>query len=149
MNSWDEACVSNDRENQIRMMIDGQNMVLFFLFDNELYGTQEPHRVTFAKMINPNEDEDPESWGDDANFMAVNLSRAVVGHPSQHMFKKKDASNIEVISNKEKVYDILSAIANEVSPDKIAASAKMLSKSIGGDDNNKKGKIALNQDEEE
>lgn len=129
---------NNEKKNQINMMIDGENLILFFLHNKELYGAQEPSRVTLAKMIHP-DDEDPEGWIDDANFMAINLSRAVVGQPTQHMFKAVDVPNIKIVDDKDKVVQALLSISDNVPLKKISSSVRTLkvNKSIDKDDDDK------------
>jgi hypothetical protein len=143
MNQWHEVCLNNDKKNQIRMIVDGQNFVFFFAHKNNLYGTHEQHRVTFAKLVSPEFDEDPEGWEEDANFMAVNLSKAMMGKTSQHLFKKEDLSDIDVVASKEDVYDILQALAIDADPQQMATGTSMVAKTAPKD--SKEPGIPLNQ----
>lgn len=143
LNLWDETNASNEKENQIRMMIDGQNFVLFFIYKDDIYGTHEPHRVTLAKLISPDEEDTP-GWKEDANFMAINLTRAMQGRPTQHMFKSKDVKDIEIVGNKEKIFDMLVTQAEDTPPQELETSAKLMKRPK---DDGKQG-IPLNQDRE-
>lgn len=108
MQKWQtlwEASLNDTGKNKIRLLLDN-GMVLFFSYKNEIYGTQEPSRVTFAKLRDPN-DEDSVAWRQEATFTATNLFQAVQGKTSQVIFGVKDIPEIKVITNKDDVYNIL------------------------------------------
>lgn len=93
------------------MLLDGQNLLLFFQFEDNLYGATEQHRITFSKMKSPDEEATPE-WIKEANFLAFNLTSALSGSPTQEIFYSKDIDDISVV-NKEDAFKILSGDANK------------------------------------
>lgn len=107
IDAWDEYCENSNKMNQINMIVDGENFVMFFLSEGDIFAATEPNRVVFARMRQPDDGETPPQWVEDANFMAVNLTKTVLGSPTQQMFKFKDIDQIEVIPDKEKVKAIL------------------------------------------
>jgi hypothetical protein len=96
MDIWDENLDQEEKKNQIRRMVDGENLILFFKKDGDVFGAPEESRVVFARMKNP-DDETPEGWLDDANFIAVNLVKAMQGDKTTHMFSSKDLKSIKVV----------------------------------------------------
>lgn len=107
IDAWDEACQADDKMNQINMLVDGDNFVMFFQHNGDIFAATEPNRVVFARMKQPDDGETPEQWVQDANFMGVNLSKTLLGSPTQQMFKFKDMEQIEVIPDREQVTALL------------------------------------------
>ena len=129
MTAWDEACISDAKRNQIAMMVEGQNFVLFFTHNGNVFGTHEPHRVTFARMKSPDE-ETPAGWIEEANFMAVNLSKTITGQPTQQIFKAKDLKDIDIVPDKEAVFEILAKQASSITPQNLVAGIKQVMQSM-------------------
>ncbi len=125
MDMWDAHCEATDRQNQIKTLVDGQQFVLFFKRDKDIFGAHEPHRVTFARMKNPDDDM-PEGWLKEANFMGVNLSSAISGTPQQEIFYHKNINDLKVI-DKDAAYDALAKQARDVSSQSIKQGAKSVS----------------------
>lgn len=97
LDTWKETSHEIQTHNQINMLLDGQNLVMFFTYNNAIYGLQEPSRVTFARMIKP-DSEVSDQWRKEANFVGINLSSIIKsGKPSQHMFYFKDLNSIKII----------------------------------------------------
>ncbi len=85
-----------EKESKVKNLLGGQNFIMFFTTDsgNSVFGAPENSRVVFARMKNP----DSETDGlDDANFMAVDLIKALMGQKVQNMFGNKDLSKIKII----------------------------------------------------
>lgn len=101
MDLWDEAA-DQMAQDQIKTMLEDGDLVLFFKKDDSLYGAQEGARVVFATMKHPDEDT-PKNWAKDANFVALDLSKAVEGLLVKRMFGYKDINKIDVLE-KEDVY---------------------------------------------
>lgn len=96
--AWRETVSSIQIQNQINMLLDGQNFVMFFTYENSLFAAQEPHRVTYARMIKP-DSEVSDSWRKDANFIGINLTSMIkAGKPSQQLLYFKDLDKIKIIS---------------------------------------------------
>lgn len=91
---WDEN-LAKERDNQVSGLIDGNDFIFFFIKDGDIYGGTEDSRVTFARMKNP--EDDGESWADEANFIAFNLDKALLGKQIKSVFSKKDLPTLEVI----------------------------------------------------
>lgn len=106
MDIWDENLDKEDKKNQIRRLVDGENLILFFKKDGDVFGAPEESRVVFARMKNPDDGETPEGWLDDANFIAVNLAKAMQGDKTTHMFSNKDLKSIKVV-DKDSVEGLL------------------------------------------
>lgn len=85
-----------DKQRAISDVLDGRNLILFFKKGEGIYGAPEDSRVVFARMKSPDE-ETPEGWGDDANFVALDLLKALVGQNSQSVFGQKDLEDINVL----------------------------------------------------
>lgn len=90
-------------EDKVKMLLDGQNILFFFLKDNIPYGGPEESRLIFAKIKNPAEDK---KWAKEASFIAINLADALQGKKTQAIFSQKDIKNIKIIS-RENVEEIL------------------------------------------
>jgi hypothetical protein len=84
------------KQDKVRNLIDGQNLILFFTKGDNLFGAPEESRLVFAKMKSPDDDM-PDGWADDANFAAFDLMKALVGDRVENMFGKKDMKQIKII----------------------------------------------------
>lgn len=111
IDAWDEYCEEDNKLNQINMLVDGQSFVMFFRYNGDIYAATEPNRVVFARMKHPDDGETPPQWLEDANFMAVNLTKTILGSPTQQMFKSKDIDQIEIVPDKE---DVIAILAQQV-----------------------------------
>ena len=100
MTTWDYWLLKErflNEENpsrKIDMLLDGQNLIMFFLKDKIVYGCPEESRMTFAKIKRPNK-EDTDL--DQARFAAINLYDALLGKTTENLFTKKDIKKIEII----------------------------------------------------
>jgi hypothetical protein len=94
-----------EKKNKVRRLVDGENFILFFQKNGEIYGAPEESRVVFAKMKNPDKDT-PDGWIDDANFIAINLMRAMLGDKITQIFSNKDLKTIKVL-DKDSIEDLL------------------------------------------
>jgi len=124
LDKWDAAQIREEKHNQIRLLLDGQNFVLFFEHDGDIYGAAEQHRVTFSKMLDPDK-ETTDAWRNEAHFMAMNLSQGVQGKPVQEIFYLKDLESINVVS-KEQAFKELKEKAEEAQPKEVAAGTKAI-----------------------
>lgn len=112
MNVWDKQKLLEEisqHKNKIKAMIEGGPMILYVKHkDNgNIFGCDEPSRVMFARMNNPDDDAPPE-WADQANFMATNLSKMLNGEDgAETVFGKKDINKLDVIEDKDKLIDML------------------------------------------
>jgi hypothetical protein len=86
------------KRNKITNILDGQNLIMFFSKDERFFGAPEESRIVFAKMKDPEGDEDmPDNWEDEANFMAFDLMHSLIGQNTQNIFSAKDLSKIKVL----------------------------------------------------
>jgi hypothetical protein len=102
---WIENEADEDHKRQIQTLLGTEEFVMFFKKDGGapggfVYGGTEDSRLTFAKIKNPDEDTSDE-WVKDANFMAVNLTKALKGSKVHNLFSKKDIKSIEIIDREE------------------------------------------------
>ena len=104
MTLWDNILEEEERENAVASLLDGQNLILFFRRGDELFGAPEESRVTFARLKNPEPDDD--GFLQDANFLALNLLDALIGKKTQAVFTTKDLPKIKII-NKDKCQQLL------------------------------------------
>ena len=130
LDNWNTILLREQKNRQIKLFLEGQNFVLFFEFSKDIYATTEPHRVTFAKLKDPDE-ESPIEWCQEAHWTAFNLSKAILGRPAQEIFDYSDTDKIDVIS-KDDAYDKLVKIAEEASPEKMMSGTQAIFKALAG-----------------
>lgn len=118
MNAWDLTLLEAALDDKIGALLDSGEFSMFLLRDKEVFGVTEEGRVTFARIIDP-EDEDKD-WAKDASFMGVNLTQTVTGHPGQAVFSKKDFKKFKVIDRDtalEKLSNQAKTPSKQESPD--------------------------------
>ena len=96
MDIWDSVLEEEARDNAIHTLLDGQGLIVFFRKGEDLFGAPEESRVTFARLKNPEGDDD--GFTQDANFLAVNLLDALMGKKTQTIFTHKDLPKIKIVS---------------------------------------------------
>lgn len=101
---WDEQVEKYQKERQIRNLVDGQGMLLFFKCNGDIFGAGEDGRVVFARIKNP--DKEDKEWGEEASFSALNLTKTVAGERSSSIFGKKDLDKIKVIDSEAAVKEL-------------------------------------------
>lgn len=102
MDKWDEWCLYEAEIKQIGDVLDGNGLILFFRRGDDLFGAGEDSRLTFARMKG-SDDEDGESWRNDARFLALNLMKTMMGEPGESLFSMKDLPGIKIIDRDEAV----------------------------------------------
>lgn len=95
------------KRNRAKMIVENSNLIFFFTCRKELYGCEESSRVTYAKMVDPKDEDNTEGWLKEANFNALNLYKCVNGEQSETIFGEKDLKDIDVITDKKKVENML------------------------------------------
>lgn len=104
---WHEQ-IADDKKTRARMILDGSNILFFFTYKGDLYGSGESARVTYAKMRDPDDEDHTPGWLKDASFSASNLFKCVDGETeNQTIFSQKDMKDIDVITDKNKVEKLL------------------------------------------
>ena len=73
--------------------------MLFFEKDKTIFGAPEESRLVFARMKNPEKGDD--AWAKSANFIGLDLNKAVSGEKSQNVFSAADLKKIRVIDERE------------------------------------------------
>ena len=124
IDKWENVCVEEKRYNNIKLLVDGQDFMFFFLLDGNVYATHEPERVTFARMKTGDDDEGEMNL-DDANFTAFNLSKAIAAKPTREIFYKEDIPKINVLTKAEATEKLISQ-SREVTPERIATGTKAI-----------------------
>lgn len=91
-----EKHLQGQHQSQIKNLLAGNDLILFFIKDSDVFGAGEDSRVTFARMKNPTED-DGDDWAKEATFGAFNLTRALHGNATRSVFSEKDLKSLRVI----------------------------------------------------
>lgn len=73
------------------------DLCMFFKKDGSIYGATESGRITFARLKNPESQED-DAWSKEANFTAYDLEK---GNNSMAVFGLDDIKKLEIISQEE------------------------------------------------
>jgi len=94
-NLWDEA-VKKEKINQIKSILDANDLNFFFTKEGELFAGPEESRVVFARMKNPDK-ETPKGWLTTAGFAAINLNKSLENGLTQTMLNHKDLDSIKVV----------------------------------------------------
>lgn len=76
------------------------DLCLFFKKDGVVYGATETSRITFAKMRNPESEED-EAWKKEATFTAYDLEKSADGSRVKSVFGSTDAEKLTPISQEQ------------------------------------------------
>lgn len=106
MDIWDETASKEKKskekkQSRVKSIIDGQNLIMFFKKGNGIFGAPEESRIVFARMKNPNDEEMPEDWANDANFNAYDLAQTLNGNSTENLFSMNDLPEIDVITRDE------------------------------------------------
>lgn len=103
---WQEGA-ADEKRNRVKMILDGSNVIFFFLYKGDLYGASESGRVTFAKMLDKKDPDNTKGWRKEATWTATNLYQSVDGKKNQTILGEKDLKDIKVIGDKDKVEELL------------------------------------------
>ena len=101
MDMADEHAYIEDCRHRVESMIDNGDYVLLFKKDKDYFGGGEDSRVVFAKMKDPNDEDAPSGWDEEASFSADNLLKKLKGEPAQNIFDKKDLKKIKIVDREE------------------------------------------------
>lgn len=102
MDIWDENTIIEDKkkaekQNKVKSIIDGKNLIMFFKKGDSLFGAPEESRIVYAQMRNPDDD-----WNnEDANFSAFDLIQALSGNSTENIFSMNDLPQIDIITRDE------------------------------------------------
>ncbi len=94
---------ADDRFARIKMLVDGQDYIFFFVYKGDIYGANETARSVFSVMKRPM----GEPGYKDMSFSATNLTKAMGGEPKEEVFVYKEVHSLKVIEDKEDVYKML------------------------------------------
>lgn len=93
-------------ENKIKKLIDEHDLMLFFKKDGDIYGTNEEGRLSYATMLDKNENKNVKK---ELRFSAYNLSQSMTDELKQYVFTYKDVKKIKKnIISQEKAEEELS-----------------------------------------
>lgn len=104
-----ERKIDNNKE-KIKAMLGANDFVLFFKRGTEHFAAPEESRLVFARMKNPDPDDD--EWVKEASFGALNLNKALSGEKSESLFSHTDLDKIKII-DQEDAYNQLAKIAKD------------------------------------
>ena len=93
-----ETKKKGQKQEKVKNIIDGQNLIMFFKRGNGIFGAPEESRITFARLKNPSADGE---FDDEANFSAFDLMKAMQGASTENIFSTNDMEEIEVIPRDE------------------------------------------------
>ena len=108
MDQWDKHCIIEEQEkNAINDLLNKHGLSLFFKKGDDLYGSTEDGRITFAKL-KANDEDDPMMPGfrDQARFIATNLLKAMIGDQDdsvENMFGLQDIPHIQICDREDAV----------------------------------------------
>jgi len=105
MLKWNQLWENEEKKNHVKTMMSGINF--FFTYKGDLYGGGESSRVTYAKMVDPEDEDHTPGWMKEASFSAVNLYKDLEGQKDQTIFTEKDISEINVITEKDQAEKML------------------------------------------
>ena len=104
-----EEKTSSNKE-KIKAMLGTNDFVFFFEKNGEIYGSPEESRLMFARMKNP--DPEDNDWVKEANFSGLNLNKALKGEKTESLFYHTDLTKIKIL-DQEEAYDKLSKLATD------------------------------------
>ena len=109
MDSFKDFLVKSENQmEKLASIIGGEEpLVFFFKKGEEIYGGPEDSRLVFAKIKNP-DDDDPEAWGKEAAFHAINLIKALKDQEEEKTFCKRDLRGMKIIDGKDELEKLLS-----------------------------------------
>jgi hypothetical protein len=87
----------DQREATVKMLVYGQNYIIFFRVSDDVYGGGEDARLTYATMVH----DDEEDGTDEMVFGARNLTSELHGKPQDGYFTHDNIKELQVISNKK------------------------------------------------
>jgi hypothetical protein len=96
-----EAALSHIQKNQLKMILESGQMILFFRYKGDVFGAGEGSRVTFAKMKDQKDEDHTPGWLKEANFMATNLTKLGQGQQQQMIFGAKELPLIDIMTKDE------------------------------------------------
>jgi hypothetical protein len=100
---WDEALEREEKEKNLHKLVNDQNLIMFFTNGEKLFGAPEESRVIFARMKSP---DILNTLGDDTDFIAFDLAKAITGENGETLFNKENLNNIKII-DKEEIENLL------------------------------------------
>jgi hypothetical protein len=112
---WAEGV--DDIENKVKLLMDSGEFIFFFKYKDEIYGTGESGRLTFAQMKNPS-DENTDGWKKEASFTACNLCHLAQNNRTETVFGAKELDGIDVIADKDEVISLCKAALKNSKADK-------------------------------
>jgi len=104
-----EEKTQNNKE-QIKAMLGTNDFVFFFEKNKEIYGAPEESRLMFARMKNP--DPEDNGWVKEANFSGLNLNKALKGEKTESLFSHTYLTKIKIL-DQDAAYDKLSKLATD------------------------------------
>jgi hypothetical protein len=118
LGAWEEASALLDKKDKLKNLLSVSVFVFFFKKDGSIYGVTEDGRLTFARMKNPEEED--EEWVKESNFSATNLSKAINGEKSTSLFGIKDLKEIKILTSEQALLELAKKVKdldNVVAPD--------------------------------
>lgn len=117
MDTWDEASLieekdKENKQNKVKSVIDGKNLIMFFKKGDSIFGAPEDSRIVYAQLMNPDDD-----WvTNDANFLAHDLVQALSGNSTDNLFSQTDLPQINIITRDEAENELMKCPSNAQAP---------------------------------
>ena len=114
MDLWDEST----KRHNLEKILNGKSLIFFFKKGDDFFGAPEEERLSFARLMNPDEEEGCDGCGGgcgtdteegDANITMFHLKNLLNGSKEDEgmqIFHKKDLDDINVLG----IDDILTAL---------------------------------------
>ena len=116
---WNNLCEADEKKelvkNQVKTLLASEDFVMYFKKNGDVYACGEESRLTFARIKNP---EDSDGWLENANFLAVNLTKGLKDKV-QNIFSDKDINKIKIISEDEAEKILISQAKGKVTDAKV------------------------------
>ncbi len=121
MDVWDETLLKeekkkSEKQGKVKNIIDGKGLIMFFKRGDSIFGAPEESRIVFARMKNPDIEDEPDSWEDEANFNAFDLVKALGGDSVENLFSMKDLPEIDVITRDEAESELMKCPCQDQAP---------------------------------
>lgn len=87
-----------ERDENVRKLLDDNQLIFFFKKDKEIYGASEDGRMSFACL---NDKDEPEAIRREVRVHAINLKKSLGGEKSEVMFDRKAMKDIKVLDRDE------------------------------------------------
>lgn len=94
MDKWDTYQETSGKKQQIKAFFDQNDLIMFFTYEGDVYGSPEESRLVFARMV-------AKELPSDTTFVAYDLEKTLEGDEVLKTFSKKDFKKMHIIPVEE------------------------------------------------